>query len=259
MSRPLGGRDELISRAFVSLADTLVDEYDVIELLNRLAGFSVQLLPADAAGIVLGDARRELRAVAASDEAAHIMELLQLQSDQGPCLECFQSAAPVRVADLAEAADRWPTFVAAVMQRGDFRSVHALPLRLRGRAIGALNLFGGVPGPLPELDLALGQALADVATIGILQERAIRRGEVLNEQLQSALNHRVIIEQAKGVLAQYGGLAPADAFDRLRRHARSRNLKLTNVARRIVDKELDPGEVLAPGRTPGQPRQSRPQ
>jgi hypothetical protein len=164
-------REELISRAFVTLADTLVDEYDVIELLNRLADFAVQLLPADAAGIVLGDARRELRAVAASDEAAHVMELLQLQSDQGPCLDCFQSAAPVQVADLTHAADRWPTFAAAVSQRGNFRSVHALPLRLRGRAIGALNLFSAVPGPLPEPDLALGQALADVATIGILQER----------------------------------------------------------------------------------------
>ena len=198
MSRPRTEREELISRAFVTLADSLIDEYDVIDLLDRLAGFCVQLLPADAAGIVLGDARRELRAVAASDEAAHVMELLQLQSNEGPCLDCFQSAAPVSVADLAQASSRWPTFVAAVEQRGDFRSVHALPLRLRGRAIGALNLFGGVPGPLPELDLALGQALADVATIGILQERAIRRGEVLNEQLQSALNSRVIIGAGQG-------------------------------------------------------------
>jgi hypothetical protein len=131
-------------RAIVTLADTLVDQYDVIELLNRLAGFAVQLLPADAAGIVLGDARRELRAVAASDEAAHLMELLQLQSDEGPCLDCFQTAAPVGVADLAQAAGRWPIFAAAVAQRGNFRSVHALPLRLRGRAIGALNQFRAV-------------------------------------------------------------------------------------------------------------------
>ena len=244
MSRSRGGREELISQAFVTLADTLVDEYDVIDLLDRLTGFCVQLLPADAAGIVLGDARRELRAVAASDDAARVMELLQLQSDEGPCLDCFQSAAPVSAADLTEAVDRWPSFVAAVAERGDFRSVHALPLRLRGRAIGALNLFGGKPGPLPELDLALGQALADVATIGILQERAIRRGEVLNEQVQGALNSRVIIEQAKGVLAQYGGLAPSVAFDRLRSHARSRNLKLADLARRIVDKNYDPAEVL---------------
>jgi hypothetical protein len=137
MSRPHSAREELISQAFVTLADTLIDEYDVIDLLDRLAGFSVQLLPADAAGIVLGDARRELRVVAASDEAAHVMELLQLQSNEGPCLDCFQSATPVSVADLAEAAERWPTFVAAVTQRGEFRSVHAVPLRLRGRARSA--------------------------------------------------------------------------------------------------------------------------
>jgi len=243
MSRPQGGREELISRAFVSLADSLVDDYDVIDLLNRLTDFCVELLSADAAGIVLGDARRELRAVAASDEAAQVIELLQLQNDEGPCLDCFQTATPVSVADLIEATDRWPTFVAAVRERSAFRSVHALPLRLRGRAIGALNLFHAVPGPLPELDLALGQALADVATIGILQERAIRRGEVLNEQLQGALNNRVIIEQAKGVLAQYSGLDPAASFDQLRRYARNHNLKLAELARRVVIKEFDPAEI----------------
>ena len=124
--------------------------------------------------------------------------------------------------------------------------MHALPLRLRGRAIGALNLFGEVPGPLPARDLALGQALADVATIGILQERAIRRGEVLNEQLQPALNSRVIIEQAKGVLAQYGGLTPGPAFERLRRYARSHDLKISVVARRVAEKEFDLVEILPP-------------
>src|SRR4051794_40557187 len=255
MSRSHGEREELVSRAFVSLADTLVDEFDIIDLLDRLVGFCVQLLPADAAGIVLGDARQELRAVAASDEAAHVMELLQLQNDEGPCLDCFQSAEPVSVADLAEAAGRWPMFVGAVQRRTDFRSVHALPLRLRGRAIGALNLFGGLPGPLPEADLALGQALADVATIGILQERAIRRGEVLNEQLQLALNGRVIIEQAKGVLAQYGGLAPAAAFERLRHYARSHNLKLADLARRIADKDFDDLAAILPHQKwPDEPR-----
>jgi hypothetical protein len=247
-------RDTQIRRDPSQLADTLVDEYDVIELLNRLAGFAVQLLPADAAGIVLGDARRELRAVAASDEAAHVMELLQLQSDQGPCLDCFQTAAPVKVADLAQAAGRWPSFAAAVAQRGNFRSVHALPLRLRGRAIGALNLFRAVAGPLPEPDLALGQALADVATIGILQERAIHRGGQLNEQLQLALNSRVIIEQAKGVLTQYGGLQLAAAFDDLRHYAHSHNVKLADLARRVVDKDVDLAEILAARQPPHQPQ-----
>jgi len=222
VSQSQGGREERVSRAFVALADTLVDDYDIIDLLDRLVGVSVELLAADAAGIVLGDARGQLRAVAASSEAAEVMELLQLQSEQGPCLDCVHTAAPVSVPDLAEAVDRWPAFVAALAEHGSFRSVHALPLRLRGEAIGALNLFHRQPGSLPDADLALGQALADVATIGILQERAIRRSEVLNEQLQTALNSRVIIEQAKGVLAQRGDLSMDAAFDRLRTHARDR-------------------------------------
>jgi GAF domain-containing protein len=147
------------------------------------------------------DPHRQLRVVAASSEDAELMELLQLQNEQGPCLDCYRTGAPVSVPDLAHAAPQWPGFAAAVEEAGAFRSVHALPLRLRGEAIGALNLFHRTPGPLPEADLLLGQALADVATIGILQERAIRRSEVLTEQLQTALTSRVVVEQAKGVLA----------------------------------------------------------
>lgn len=250
MSRSLSGREEAVSRAFVALADTLVADYDTIDLLDRLIGICVDLLHADAAGIVLGDARRELRVVAASSEAAELMELLQLQSDEGPCLDCFQTAAPVSIADLSSAAQRWPRFVAAVAERGQFRAVHALPLRLRGQAIGALNLFDHDPGSLPGADLDLGQALADVATIGILQERAIRRAEVVNEQLQSALNSRVTIEQAKGVLSQHFGESVEDAFDRLRGYARSRNEKLADVAGRVVRRELDLAALTARNREP---------
>lgn len=247
MSRQRTGREGELSHAFVTLADSLVDDYDTIDLLDRLVGFCVELLGADAAAIVLGDARRELRAVASSSEAARVMELLQLQNDQGPCLDCFQSAARVSIADLAEQADRWPVFVAAATEDGRFRSVHAVPLRLRGQAIGALNLFHREPGPLTDDDLDLAQAMADVATIGILQERAIRRGEVLSEQLQAALHSRVVIEQAKGVLAQSSGLELDAAFDRLRGYARSGNHKLGDVARRLVDRELDPSTVTATG------------
>lgn len=244
MNRSTSTREVLVSRAFVTLSDTLVDEYDTIELLDRLVGYCVDLLPAQAAGIVLGDARNRLRAVAASDEAAHLMELLQLQSDEGPCLDCFQTAAPVSVADLAGQAGRWPAFVAAAHDRARYRSVHALPLRLRGSAIGALNLFHTEPGPLPDQDLALAQALADVATIGILQERAIRRAEVVTEQLQAALHSRVTIEQAKGAVAAAIGVSMDIAFDRLRRYARSHNERLSEVARRIVERELDVGAVV---------------
>jgi GAF domain-containing protein len=179
MSLVTNSREQLLSEAFVGLADTLVDDYDIIDLLDRLVGYSVELLAADAAGIMLADAQGELRVVASSQEDAKVMELLQLLSDQGPCMECCRTGAPVSVPNVADAVTRWPVFVAAVAERGAYRSVHALPLRLRGEAIGTMNLFRRQPGALPDADLALGQALADVATIGILSERAIRRSEVL--------------------------------------------------------------------------------
>ena len=253
MSPGGGNREQLVTLAFTRLADTLVDDYDLIELLDRLAAYSVELLAADAAGIVLVDAHGILRVVASSSDDAQLMELLQLQNEQGPCLDCYRTAAPVSVPDLADTTARWPRFTTAVAENGMFRSVHALPLRLRQESIGALNLFHGRPGPLPEADLALGQALADVATIGILQERAIRRGVVVTEQLQTALNNRVVIEQAKGVLAERGGLSMDLAFDRLRSHARSTNQRLSELARRIVDRDLDPSGVLAPGPTVPRP------
>lgn len=238
------GRELLLIRAFVDLADTLVDDYDIIDLFDRLVGHCVELLDADAAGIMLADAQRNLRVVASSSEQTAWIDLLQLEADEGPCVECYRTSAPVAVADLAEAQPRWPRFAAAVRDRDAYRSVHALPLRLRGEAIGVLNLFHARPGTLPDADLALGQALADVATIGILQERAIHRGEVLNEQLQTALNSRVVIEQAKGVLAQHGRLSMDAAFDRLRNHARNNNLRLSEVARLVVETGLGT-EVLA--------------
>ncbi|GAA4880147.1 GAF and ANTAR domain-containing protein [Pseudonocardia benzenivorans] len=237
------GRERQISRAFVQLADTLVDDYDMIDMLDRLVAHSVLLLAADAAAIMLVDANGGLRTVAASSEDAELMELLQLQAGEGPCVECVRTSAPVAVVDLSD-TDRWPRFVAAVAARTEFRSVHALPLRLRGQAIGAMNLLHSVPGPLPEDDLALGQALADVATIGILAERTVRRTEVVAEQLQTALNSRVIIEQAKGVIAQYGGVPMDQAFERLRGYSRRHNLRLAEVARNVVNGRLDPRTVI---------------
>ena len=237
------GREGLLLEAFVSLADTMVDDYDVIDLLDRLADYSVRLLVAQAAGILLADPQGHLRVVAASNEETETIELLQLQAEQGPCLDCIREAAPVSVPDLADAGERWPRFVTA-LQAGAYRSVHALPMRLRGRAVGGLNLFHREPGALPDSDLALGQALADVATIGILQERAIHRGEVLTEQLQGALNSRIIVEQAKGVLAERGNLSMDAAFDRLRGHARRSRQPLTDLARRVVNGDLPVDALL---------------
>jgi GAF domain-containing protein len=239
-------REEAVSRAFVALADTLVDDYDVIDLLDQLVAHSVDLLAAQAAGLVLGDSHGHLRVAATSSDAAGLMELLQLQNEQGPCLDCFHSVAPVSVPDLQEVTERWPAFAGAVEQVGPFRSVHALPLRLRGQTIGSLCLFHRTPGPLPDADLSLGQALADVATIGILQERAIRRGEVVNEQLQTALDSRVVIEQAKGVLAQHLKVGMDTAFDLLRRYSRNGNVRLADTARQLATGDLDPADITSP-------------
>ena len=229
------GREGPLVHAFVTLADTLVDDYDIIDLLDRLAGYCVELLAADSAGILLADAHRDLRVVASTNEQTEWMELLQLQADEGPCVECFRTATPVSVLDLSETTRRWPRFAAALADRECYRSVHALPLRLRGEPIGTLNLFHRRPGPLPPADLALGQALADTATIGIMSERAINRGEALNEQLQNALNSRVIIEQAKGVLAERSGLDMEQAFIELHTRARNANQHLSDTAHAVIN------------------------
>jgi GAF domain-containing protein len=247
MTHPPGGRERLVSRAFVALADTLVDDYDIIDLLDHLVAYSVELLAADAAGILLADTHSELHAVASSSEDAETMELLQLQAEEGPCLDCYHNATPISVPNLNHTADRWPRFAAAAAaQQASFASVHAIPLRLRGQAIGALNLLHHTPASLPPDDLALGQALADIATIGILQERAIRRGEIINEQLQTALTSRVIIEQAKGVLAQHLGLTMDQAFNQLRNYVRAHNLRLADVAHLIATRQLNPHQLTTP-------------
>jgi GAF domain-containing protein len=238
-------RERQLTAAFVELADTLVDDYDVIDVLDRLIAHSVTLLAAEAAGIMLVGPQRGLRVVASSTDESGLTELMQIQADEGPRVDCVRTGAVVAVTDLENAAERWPRLTAALAGNGGYRSVHALPLRLRGEAIGGMNLFHTRPGPLPPADLRLGQALADIATIGILQERAIRRGEVVAEQLKTALNSRVVIEQAKGVLAQYGDLTMDAAFDRLRRYARSRNLLLGDVARAIVTDRGFAQQILA--------------
>ncbi len=243
------GQEQQLSEAFVALADSLVADYDVADLLHRLADHCVTLLDVAAAGLLLADQRGSLQVVAASSETSRVLELLQLQHDQGPCLDCYRTGIAVTLPDVDLAADRWPIFVAETRAAG-YRSVHALPMRLRDDVIGTLNLFGS--GPLAETDARIGQALADVATIAILQERAIRHQEMLAEQLQHALTSRVVIEQAKGVLAERGNLDMEQAFDRLRRYARNTNARLTDVARGVVDGTLDSRTVLIsrPGRRP---------
>ena len=241
----------MLITAFVGLADTLVDDYDVIDVLDRLAGYCVQLLAAEAAGILLADAQATLRVVASTNEQTEWMELLQLQADEGPCVECFRAGAPVSVADLADAAARWPRFVGALQEREVYGSVHALPLRLRGQAIGTLNLFHGAPGPLPEADLVLGQALADIATIGILQERALSDERIVTTQLEGALQSRILIEQAKGIVAEHNHVSIDDAFKLLRGYARNHNRLLGNTAYDVIEGTLAAEALTAPARSGG--------
>jgi transcriptional regulator with GAF, ATPase, and Fis domain len=237
------GRENALTRAFVDLADTLVSDFDVAELLHSLVEHCVTLLDADAAGLLLSDQRGGLQVLASSSEQARLLELFQLQADEGPCLECFRSGEAVTVPDLIESTERWPQFASAASSAG-YAAVHALPLRLRKEVIGALNLFGTEAGHLPQSDLDVAQALADVATIGILQERAIHNREVVVEQLQGALNSRIVIEQAKGLLAEAGGLDMDAAFVAMRQMARRTNSLLARVARDLVEGRMDAKAVL---------------
>jgi len=225
---------DLLSDTFVDLADTMVADFDVIDFLHVLTDRSVRLLAASAAGVVLADPRGELRVAAVSSGQAGLLELFQLQNDQGPCLDCFRTGQPVTAADLTASAQQWPRFAEAATQSG-FRTVQALPMRLRDQVIGALNLFRTEPGPFDLAELRIAQALADVATIGLLHQQSVRRRETLAEQLQAALNSRVAIEQAKGKLAERLSIDVDQAFSMLRAHARSSNQRLTDVACTFVD------------------------
>jgi transcriptional regulator with GAF, ATPase, and Fis domain len=225
---------ELLSETFVELTDTMVADFDVIDFLHVLTDRSVRLLDVSAAGLLLADPRGELRVVAASSETARLLELFQLQNHQGPCLDCFRTGEPVQAADLDAEAQRWPRFADAARVSG-FAAVQALPMRLRDQVIGALNLFRASPGAFDPGDVRIGQALADVATISLLHERSLRHSDTLNEQLQAALNSRVVIEQAKGKLAERHGLDMEHAFGLLRDYARSHNLRLADVAQAFID------------------------
>ena len=241
-----------LADVFVEMADTLVDDFDVLDFLHTLTERCVQVLGVSAAGLLLTDGQDKLQVVAASSERTRLLELFQLQSDEGPCVECFRTGQPVSVPDLT-ADGRWPRFTAAAAQVG-FGAVYALPMRLRSQIIGALNLFDANPGGVDDGRLRVGQALADVATIGLLQHRAIRSRDVLTEQLQTALNSRVLIEQAKGILAERLRVDVADAFTLLRQGARSHNRSLSALAQSVVDgTEHVPGQTGVPAPRPVQP------
>lgn len=235
-----------LAKVFVEVSDTLVDDFDLVEFLHMLTMRTAELSSASVVGLVLADERGQLRFMAASQENARLLELFQIQTDEGPCLDAFRSGTPIVNTNLGTAALRWPRFAPHAAAAG-FRSVHAFPLRLRSQAIGALNVFGADDETaLTEEDIPVIQALADVAAIALLQERAIKRGEILTEQLQGALHSRVVIEQAKGAIAQARGVTVDEAFTLIRGFARGNNRRLGDVAQAIVTDYSSMAELIQP-------------
>jgi transcriptional regulator with GAF, ATPase, and Fis domain len=228
---------QLLVETLVGLADTLVDDYDVIDFMQTLAERSVDLLDVSAAGIMLADADDRLRHVACSSEQMRLVELLELQLEEGPCFDAFRQQAAVRSDTVEDAMKRWPQF-APHARDGGFVAVSAVPLRLRGQAVGALNLFSARAGALDDDDLGVVQAMADIATIGILQQRLIHDRNVLTAQLETALESRVVIEQAKGIVAERNRIGVDEAFRQIRRFTRNTNRLLSDTARGIVDGTL---------------------
>jgi GAF domain-containing protein len=231
-------REAALAKTLVELADTLVADFDVVELLTLLADRCVSVLDVQAAGLMLVAPDGDLRVMASSSEAMRVLELFELQTQEGPCLDCYRTATPIAHPDLAAVNTRWPRFAVEALRAG-FHSVDALPMRLRGTVIGALNLFHVDPGALDQTDLDAAQALADVATIAILSHRAAREAQVLNEQLNNALNSRIVIEQAKGMVAERLSVDVEQAFIILRTHARNHNLRLVDVAHDVIAGTLD--------------------
>ncbi|HEU5426640.1 MAG TPA: GAF and ANTAR domain-containing protein [Actinocrinis sp.] len=246
--------EQQLGTAFIQAADALVEDSDIIELLHTLSGHCVRLLDVDAAGVMLADPHGHLHATAASSEHARLLELFELQADAGPCLDAYRTGAPVVNVGLSANHERWPRFAEAAQATG-FVSVHALPLRLRSTSIGALSLFCARTATLSSTDTRVGQALAELAAIGILAQRGRCQAELLASQLQHALDSRVSIEQAKGVLAERRGVSVDDAFALLRAHARDHNQRLSELARLVADGTSTAAELLSvPQRTTAQSR-----
>lgn len=231
-------RERRVADAFVTVADTLIADFDIIDLLHTLVTECVDLLDVDAGGLLLADEAGELQLVASTSEQAQFVEVIQLSAGAGPCVDSFRQGIAITVPDMEADGGAWPGFQAAALEQG-FHAVFATPMRLRGQVLGAMNLFSTEVGAPTEQDALIAQALADIATIGILQERSIRETHILNEQLQRALESRVLIEQAKGVLAAVGSLDMDEAFSTLRNYARSHHMTLRDVAQQVAARTLD--------------------
>lgn len=235
-------REELLARTFVELADTLVDDFDIVEVAQTLVERCVELFHATAAGLLLGDPNGTLRVLACSSDQLRVVELFEIQAREGACLDCYRTGEPVVNQNLAQVNGLWPRFAPVALGAG-YHSVHALPVRLRQNVVGALNLFRADPGGLDATDVLIAQAFADATAVAILQQRALQEAHLLAAQLTSALDSRILIEQAKGMLAERAGTSIAEAFARLRHYARSHNQKLTAVCQSVINGTLTLGDL----------------
>lgn len=249
-------RERDIAAAFVALAGGLTRSRGPLALAEQLTSCCADLADVTSAGLLLADSRGRLAVVAASTADTRRLEAFQVQRAEGPCHDCYTTGAPVLIPDLTVHHARWPSFVPAALRAG-FASVHALPMRRRSEALGALNLFRRSPGSLPDGDLSLAQALADVASAALVQDRTARLRAALNDQLQAALDSRLVIEQAKGVLAQSGGRTVDDAWAVLREYARNQRRTIDEVARDVVSRVLPAADVLHHRPSPGGPGSPR--
>ncbi|MCW2871644.1 GAF and ANTAR domain-containing protein [Actinacidiphila oryziradicis] len=249
-------REQRLAEIFVEVADSLIDEFDVIDFLQNLSARCVELLGVSAAGILLADQYGDLQIIAASDEHTRLLELFALQHAQGPCVECYRSGSArtnINLTDLTATA-AWPQFASRARASG-FTVTHALPLRLRTRIVGALSLFQAAPAPPLGIEgVALAQALGDVATIAILQQRTLEQTYVEKGQLQAALTSRILVEQAKGVLAERWQTTVDEAFVAFRKYARSQHLRLSDFARQIIEGGFDTAQIPFPVVAPPAPQ-----
>jgi GAF domain-containing protein len=237
------GREEWRARTFIELADTLVADFDVIDLMCTLVDRCAELLGPSEVGLALADSQGHLRVLASSSERMRVLELIEVQNDEGPCRDCFRNGERVVNQRLDESTDRWPGFAAQARAAG-FQMVHALPLRLRSDTIGAMNIFNANLSEMTPQDVNLAQALADAATIGILQERAVRHGVQLAGQLQGALNSRIVVEQAKGIVSERLRIGMDEAFDLIRGYSRGERRRLSEVAVTIISGSLTVADLL---------------
>lgn len=237
-------REQRINEAFVKVAGTLMDQYDVVDLLSALVEECTDLLDIQAGGLLIANNLGELELIASTSEEAEFVEVMQLAAGAGPCVDCFHTGEQVSVDNIDASGDRWPEFRKAAMRKG-FQAIHATPMRIRGKIIGSLNLLGTTPRHLSDRDAKLAQALADVAVIGILQERSLRDVNFVNEQLQLALDTRILVEQAKGVLAQMEKLDMDAAFTVLRAYSRANGISLRITAQNVINRSLDTADVVA--------------